>query len=423
MTEEVYAVGTSPPIGEVPPSMHAMTIRQSRFGPPNNAFADEIVPVPEIGPGEVLVWVMAAGVNYNNVWAALGEPLDVVNLHKKQNDPGDNEGFHIGGSDASGVVWAVGEGVTDVKVGDHVVAHCGMWDVNDPAILNGGDPVVSRSFKIWGYETNWGSFAQFTKVQAHQCLPMPPHLTWEKAASYTLVGATTYRMLLGYPEHAVGNDDPVLVWGGSGGLGSMAIQIVSVAGGIPIAVVSNDERGEYCMSLGAKGFINRNDFGHWGALPDIDDKEAFSKWVREATDFRAKFSEILGERRGPRIVFEHPGEDTMPTSVFVCDPGGMVVICAGTSGYNLTLDDRHLWMRTKRLQGSHFADDEQASAFNDMVWTGKVDPCLSLSFPFHQVGKAHQLMHENGHPNGNMVVRVSAQENQIGLPDNSHLRH
>src|SRR5690606_20503708 len=136
------------------------------------------------------------------------------------------EDFHIGGSDASGVVWAVGDEVTDVKVGDEVVLSCGMWDEEAPDIKAGGDPMFSPTFKIWGYEENWGSFAQFTLVDHYQCCPRPKHLTWEASAAYMLVGATAYRQLLGWPPHTVQEGDPVLIWGGSGGLGSIAIQIV-----------------------------------------------------------------------------------------------------------------------------------------------------------------------------------------------------
>ena len=144
----------------------------------------------------------------------------------------------------------------------------------------------------------------------------------------------------------------------------MAIQIAKEFGGIPIAVVSSEDKFDFCLKLGAKGCINRKEFDHWGMLPHWTDNEAFGKWAQGARAFGAKFWEVLGERRSPRIVFEHPGEDTIPTSIFMCDTGGMVVICAGTSGFNATVDLRYLWMRQKRLQGSHFANDEQAGAFN-----------------------------------------------------------
>jgi crotonyl-CoA carboxylase/reductase len=117
---------------------------------------------------------------------------------------------------------------------------------------------------------------------------------------------------------------------------------------------------------------------------------------------------VLGERKSPRIVFEHPGQDTIPTSSFVCDSGGMVVVCAGTTGYNADVDLRYLWMRQKRLQGSHFANDDQANAFNKLVHQKKIDPCMSRVFEFSETGQCHQLMYENRNPDGNMVIRVGA---------------
>jgi crotonyl-CoA carboxylase/reductase len=92
----------------------------------------------------------------------------------------------------------------------------------------------------------------------------------------------------------------------------------------------------------------------------------------------------------------------------MADTAGMVVICAGTSGYNAVVDLRYLWMRQKRLQGSHFANDAQSYAFNDLVLAGKIDPCLARTFTFEQVGECHQLMSDNRHPEGNMAALVGA---------------
>lgn len=404
---EAVDLGVMPELGQVPRRMRAMVIRPERYGEPRGAFAAELIDTPMPRAGEALVYVMAAGVNYNNVWASLGRPVDVVAARQKAGEP---EAFHVGGSDASGIVWAVGEGVENVKVGDHVVGHCGVWDPKDPWITGGGDPIVATSARIWGYETNWGSFAQFTRVQAHQLVPKPPQLSWAAAAAYMLVGATAYRMLCGWPPHTANEGDVVLIWGGSGGLGSQAIQIARARGAIPVAVVSGEERGEFCLKLGARGYIDRTPFDHWGALPDWRDDAAYGEWLKGARAFGKALWEVLGERRNPRIVFEHPGESTIPTSIFVCDNGGMVVICAGTTGYLAAVDLRYLWMRQKRLQGSHFANDEQCAAFNEMVRRGEVDPCLSRTFPFEQVGEAHQLMYENRHPMGNMAILVGARD-------------
>ncbi len=400
-----YDIGEMPPLGHVPKYMIGHLIRQDRFGEPTTAFQIEKVEVPSLKPDEVLVYVMAAGINYNNVWAGLGSPVDVIKARQK--DP-DYVPFHIGGSDASGIVYAVGSDVANLKVGDQVVIHCGMWSRDCPMVRSGIDPMFSPTFRIWGYESNWGSFAQFTKVQAHQCLPKPPHLTWEAAAAYMLVGATAYRMLLGWSEHVVRPGDVVMIWGGSGGLGCMAIQITKAMGGVPVAVVSSDEKGEYCLKLGAKGYINRRKFSHWGMLPHWKDTAAYDRWLDGARAFGKAVWEIVGERKSPRLVFEHPGEDTIPTSIFVCETGGMVVICAGTTGYNAVADLRYLWMRQKRLQGSHFANDEQCAALNQLVIEGKVDPCLSRTFTFDEIPLCHQLMYENRHSPGNMAALVNA---------------
>ncbi len=407
-TKDLYELGERPPLGHVPAKMYASVIRPERYGEPEEAFQIEVVDTPRPGPRQVLVYVMAAGINYNNVWAALGTPVDVVAARRKQ-DP-TAEAFHIGGSDASGIVWAVGEGVTNVRVGDEVVLSCAMWDENAADIQAGADPITSTSCKIWGYEENWGSFAQFTRVDDYQCFPKPPQLSWEAAAAYMLVGATAYRQLMGWEPHTVKPGDPVLIWGGSGGLGSMAIQIVKAKGGIPIAVVSSKSRMEHCYKLGAHGVIDRTDpaFTHWGRLPSTSDNEAYARWMQGANAFRKKWSEVLGSRQGPRIVLEHPGESTIPTSLLVCDNAGMVVICAGTTGYNADVDLRYLWMRQKRLQGSHFANTTQCRELNEMVIAGQVDPALAATYEFDEVGRAHQLLHTNTHPPGNLAIRVNA---------------
>ncbi len=145
-----------------------------------------------------------------------------------------------------------------------------------------------------------------------------------------------------------------------------------------------------------------------GALPNAKDTEASARWTKSARAFGKKFWEVLGERRNPRIVFEHSGEDTLPTSIFICDNGGMVVTCGGTSGYIGDVDLRYLWMRQKRLQGSHFATRAQCGALNRLVAEGRIDSRPSKTWKFAEIGEAHQAMHENRHPPGNMAMLVNA---------------
>jgi crotonyl-CoA carboxylase/reductase len=408
---DLVSIGSLPPLGEIPKRMLAQTIRSSRLGDPVHAFKIEEIETPTPGEGEVLIAVMAAGLNFNNVWAARGVPIDVIAARKAQ---GSSYDFHIGGSDASGIVYAVGAGVNNIKIGDEVVVHPGSWNPKDPYVKSGKDPMLAASAQIWGYNTNFGSFGQFCLAYEHQVLPKAKQLSWEEAAAPTLVGATAYRMLHGWKGHEVENNDVVLVWGGSGGVGSQAIQIAKQAGAIPIAVVSAADKGEYCKTLGAAGYIDRREFTHWGQPPHWTDDAGQKAWTAQARAFGKKIWDILGEKRSPRIVVEHPGEDTIPTSIFCCDAGGMVVICAGTTGYSAVVDLRYHWVRQKRLQGSHGTNNEQAIAYNDLVRDGRIDPCMGEVRPFDQVGQAHQDMMEGKLAHGNTTILVGAAKKGLG---------
>lgn len=407
----LFPVGSLPPLGEIPTKMYAQVIRSDRLGDPRKAFQIEEVEVPKIKPHEVLIASMAAGINFNNVWAARGEPIDVIKIRQKMGEPHD---FHIGGSDVAGIVYAVGEEVNHVSVGEEVVVHHGHWDINDEWIKNGNDPMIAPSAGIWGYNTNFGSFGQFCVAQAHQVLPKAPHLSWEEAAAPTLVGSTAYRMLYGWEGNVLKAGDVVLVWGGSGGLGSQAIQLIKNQGARAVAVVSDEERGEYTKKLGAAGFINRNDFDHWGVAPHWKDMEGQKTWVGGARAFGKAIWDVLGERKNPNIVFEHPGEATLPTSGFVCEAGGMIVICAGTTGFSASLDLRYHWVRQKRFQGSHGTNDKQAIAYNQLVNERKIDPCLGELYSFEDIGKAHYDMEQGKTVFGNRAVLVGAKEKGLG---------
>ncbi|MBI4967933.1 MAG: crotonyl-CoA carboxylase/reductase [Rhodospirillales bacterium] len=396
--KDLYEIGEIPPLGHVPKTMYAWTIRRERHGEPSKAMQVEVVPTPEIDPHEVLVMVMAAGVNYNGVWASLGTPVSPFDVHKAP--------FHIAGSDASGIVWAVGAKVKRWKVGDEVVVHCNQTDGDDEE-CNGGDPMFSPSQRIWGYETPDGSFAQFTRVQAQQIMARPRHLTWEESGCYVLTLATAYRMLFGFRPHILRPGHNVLVWGASGGLGSMAVQLIAVAGANAVGVISDPSKRDFVLGLGASGTINRSDFKCWGQLPKVNSPE-FNEYMKEVRKFGKAIWDVTGKGNDVDFVFEHPGEQTFPVSCFVVKRGGMVVFCAGTTGYNLTFDARFVWMRQKRIQGSHFANLLQASQSNQLVIERRIDPCMSEVFPWEEIPASHMKMLRNQHKPGNMAVMVQA---------------
>jgi crotonyl-CoA carboxylase/reductase len=394
----VAEIATEP--GTLPERMTAWVIREERQGEPLEAFQLEEIEVPEPGAFEVVVRVMAAGVNYNNVWAALGKPVSVFRYHPE-------EDHHIGGSDASGIVWKVGPGVTRWQPGDEVVIHCNQASYEDPEV-HGLDPLAAPSQKIWGYETSWGSFAQFTKVQAQQLISKPAHLSWEEAASYGLVYFTAYRMLIDQCDLKAGHR--VLVWGAAGGLGVFALQLCAAAGAECVGVVSSEDKGELVMKLGAKGYINRADFAGMmrkgGETPE-EEKERFGI----SRQFGKAVKEILGD--APDIVFEHVGKATFPTSVFVVKPFGKVVICAGTTGFDLDFDVRYLWMRQKQIIGSHFANAYECTKASELIEQGLIRPVLWRTMGFDGVAEAHQLMRDNKHL-GKIAILVGAEKEGLG---------
>jgi crotonyl-CoA carboxylase/reductase len=396
--KDLYEMGEIPPLGHVPATMYAWVIRRERHGKPDTAMQVEVVPTWEIGDNDVLVLVMAAGINYNGVWACLGEPVSVFDGHKAP--------YAVLGSDAAGIVWKVGRNVKRWKVGDEVVVHCNQDDGDDEE-CNGGDPMFSPSQRIWGYETADGSFGQFARVQAQQLMPRPKHLTWEESACYTLTLATAYRMLFGHEPHDLKPGQNVLVWGASGGLGSYAIQLINTAGANAIGVISDEDKRDFVLGLGAKGVINRKDFTCWGQMPKVNTPE-YADWLKEARRFGKAIWDITGKGVNVDMVFEHPGEATFPVSALVVKKGGMVVICAGTSGFNCTFDVRYMWMHQKRLQGSHFAHLKQAAAANRLMIERRLDPCMSEVFDWTDIPAAHMKMLGNVHKPGNMAALVMA---------------
>ncbi|MEZ4253799.1 MAG: crotonyl-CoA carboxylase/reductase, partial [Polyangiales bacterium] len=371
---DLVPIGQTPALGVVPEKMHAFVIRPERFGPPTKSMQPEQMPVWDIGPDEVLVWVMAAGVNYNAIWAGLGEPVNILKSHGLP--------FHIAGSDASGVVWKVGSNVRNWKVGDEVVIHCNHLV----------EPGTSDLQTIWGYETPDGSFAQLTRVQSQQLLPKPKHLTWEEAASYGLVYFTAHRMLIDRAEIQPGED--VLVWGAGGGLGVFALQLCKAAGCRAIAVVSSADKAQLALDLGAHGVIDRNEFSDLQFRPPESEEQAQTR-LKTTKAFGKRIWELLGEKKSVEVVFEHVGQRTFPASVWLAAKHGRIVICGATTGYDLTFDVRHLWMSQKRIIGSHFADADSSRRANKLVEQGLVKPVMTECFEWNELPDAHQRMFEN----------------------------
>jgi len=384
----------------------------SRDKDPRRSLHLDDVAVPELGPGEALVAVMASAINYNTVWTSIFEPVPtfaflerygrVSPLARRHDLP-----YHIVGSDLAGVVLRTGPGVHSWRPGDEVVAHCLSVELESPD--GHDDTMLDPEQRIWGFETNFGGLAELALVKSNQLMPKPAQLSWEEAACPGLVNSTAYRQLVSHNGAAMKQGDTVLIWGASGGLGSYATQLALNGGATPVCVVSSPEKGEVCRQMGADIVIDRaaEGFRFWRDehTQDPGEWKRFGKRIREATG---------GE--DVDIVFEHPGRETFGASVYVARRGGTIVTCASTSGFLHQYDNRYLWMNLKRIVGSHFANYREAWEANRLVARGAIHPTLSRTYPLEQTGQAAYDVHRNLH-HGKIGVLCLAPEEGLGVRD------
>ena len=367
------------------------------------------VPMPALAPDEALIAVMASSVNYNTVWTAMFEPVPTFQFLKQMGKSGHWEArhdlpYHIVGSDASGVIVRTGSSVRKWKVGDHVVISPAYVDEQDPDTHRDG--MLGEGQKAWGFETNFGGLAHYAIVRASQLMPKPAALSWEEAAVNPLCASTAYRMLVSERGARMKQGDVVLVWGATGGLGAYAVQLVLNGGGIPVGVVNSAEKAEVLKSLGCEAVINRSDI-------EEGDPTLFQRpegWKKLGRAVR----EAVGE--DPHIVFEHVGKATFAASVFLARRGGTIVTCGSSTGYEHVYDNRYLWMRLKRIIGSHGANLHEQREVNRLIALGHLVPALSKTYVLDDVGAAARSVQTNQHI-GKVGVLCLAPRPGMGITD------
>jgi crotonyl-CoA carboxylase/reductase len=322
------------------------------------------IPDPEPGPYEVLIEVKAAGANFNDIWARRGMPGMKVIFP------------HVSGSDVSGVVAAIGSevsgtgfGSSSVQVGDEVVVHPGLSCRTCDFCVTGQE-FFCRQFRIWGFQSgpNDGGHSEYVTMPAVNVLPKPANLSFEEAASLPLVLETAWRMLVSRAKVQPG--EHVLIWGGVGGLGTMAIQICRMFGANPIPVVGGAEKVALAERLGAANVIDR-----------------------KSQDVVSEVKAITG-KVGVDIVFEHSGEDTWPASMASMRWGGRLVVCGASTGFEAVTDLRFLWNKQQNLLGSHLSNKAELSAALKAVESGAIKPVIDQVMPLAEIAKGQQLMED-----------------------------
>jgi len=403
----------------IPESYRAALVRRSDVGmfegmdssdkDPRQSVRIEEVATPELAPDEAYVAVMASSINFNTVWTSIFEPLPTFGFLDRlgrESIWGKRHAldYHVIGSDASGVVLQVGSAVRNWKPGDHVNVHCNYVDDQDASSHD--DSMLGANQRIWGFETNFGGLADLTVVKANQLMPKPSHLTWEESAVNALCNSTSYRMLVSDNAARMKQGDIVLIWGATGGIGGYAVQYVLNGGGVPVGVVSSPEKAQLLKEMGCEAVIDRKAEGYrfW--------KDEFHQDETEWRRLGKRIRDLVGD--DPDIVFEHPGRQTMGASTFVCKRGGTVVTCAATSGYMVEFDNRHFWMKLKKLVASHFANYQEAWQANRLIDMGRIQPLLSDTYRLEQTGEAARKIHRNEHE-GKLGILCLSPEEGLGI--------
>jgi NADPH:quinone reductase-like Zn-dependent oxidoreductase len=324
------------------------------------------VPVPEIGPNDVLLKLRASALNHNALWARTGLPGMEFKFP------------HISGTDGAGVVEAVGSEVQHVCAGDEVLVN-GAFSCGTCYECIRGEPTFCPDFEIWGFQTGplWGAEAEYSRVPARNVVPRPKNLSWEEAATIGSVLVTSWRMLVVRARMKPG--DSVLIWGATGGLGVTAIQLCKALGATVIAVANSEKKCQLAADLGADHVIDRS-------------AQRVARAVSKIT-----------HKRGVDIVFEHVGASTWQTSTHCLKWGGTIVTCGATTGFKAPLDLRFLWNKEQSYLGSHFGSTAELVDALRYVENGQVKPVVMEVLPLREVARGHEIL-ESGEVFGKIAV-------------------
>jgi NADPH:quinone reductase-like Zn-dependent oxidoreductase len=329
--------------------MKAVIFRE--HGGPDKLFYDE-VPVPKIGPDDVLVKVKACALNHLDIWIRQGIPAYPIPLP------------HISGSDVAGLVEAVGRNVATVKPGDKVFVSPGLSCWHCDACLAGRDNFCS-SYGVLGAKTD-GGYAEYVMVPWRNVLPIPGALSFQQAAAFPLVSVTAMHLVVGLARVQPG--ETVLVMGAGSGVGSMAVQVAKLVGAKVITTVGADDKIGKAVLLGADAVINH---------------------AREKVGERVK---ALTDGCGVEAVIEHIGPQVWESCIESMARGGRLVTCGATTGGEVSLNLRTLFSRQLTIKGSYMGTRAELLTAAKLVGQGRLTPVIDRTYPLKDARAAQEQM-------------------------------
>ena len=332
------------------------------------------IPIPEPKPNEVVFKVESASLNYDDIWGMRGKPLAIPLPH-------------ISGTDAAGVVTAVGHDVKNIKVGDRVVSH-GNMSCRVCKACTSGREYDCKKRRIWGFETGplWGGYCEFTHLPEVNVIKIPDNISFDEAAAASMTMLTSWHMLVGRAKIQPGQ--LVLVMGGSSGVGNYGIQIAKLFGCTVIATAS-PEKLEQLIELGADYAIDHR-------------KEDWHKDVRKIAKEIVK---PFGDVRGVDVIFEHIGGSHWNKELTLLNYGGTIITTGATTGYNAPTDLRHIFFKGLNILGS--TQGTRAELEQAFYWMsqGKIKSIIDSVFPLERAAEAHTKMLKGKGLFGKIILR------------------
>lgn len=334
--------------------MKAVILRELG-GPENLRYED--VAMPTVKKGEVLIQLHYAALNRRDVWVTYGQ-------YPGMKLPA------ILGSDGAGEVVAVGDGVTKVSEGNHVVIN--------PSLNWGDDPNhYSKAHTILGMPTD-GTYAQYVVVPEENVFKKPAYLSWEKAAALPLGGLTAYRAL--FTRGKVQKGENVFIPGIGGGVALFALQMAVAEGANVFVSSSDDTKLQKAKALGASGGVNyRKD-----------------NWVKELMHLMDGGAEIIIDSIGGRSFNDF---------IKLAKPNGRIVSFGATDGIVPELVMPRVFFKHLNIMGSTMGNPQEFENMLTLFEKYDIDPVIDQVFALEDATKAQKRM-ESGQSFGKIVLEI-----------------
>lgn len=337
---------------------------------PDNDFARILkirdVPDPKPKPNEVVFKVKSAGLNHDDIWGMRGKPLQIPLPH-------------ISGSDAAGEVVAIGDDVTDIRVGDRVVSH-GNLSCRVCKACTSGREFDCKSRKVWGFQTGplWGGYCEYTHLPEVNVAKIPDNVTYDEAAAASMTLMTSWHMLVGRAKIRPGQT--VLIMGGGSGMGIFGIQIAKLYGCDVIATASQSKL-EDCKRIGADYAVDHRK----------DD------WHKEVFSISKELAKGKGGIPGIDVIFEHIGGTHWNKELTLLKYGATLVTTGATTGYDVVTDLRHIFFKGTNILGSTLGTKGELE--DGLYWMskGKLKSVIDSVHPLEDAVNAHTKMLKGDH--------------------------